>query len=641
MQNQDQLNIEDVYEGNNSKREVTFIKNYIFWIDKIDSGSLQRNSIFVRPFQQDDSVSQNLLGANYFIQSFFHGYGGRSYQCLEIDEHIILIWFDQLSKSLWSQIFELNPNSSISNKEYFLSKKPNKLTESCGYNIDASFVIINKNLIVGILEKNNKDYLFSLDLNKTNQQFKYLREYEYFAGYLSSNLFNQKISWLEWRKPNMPWDNNILMFGEINDFGELVSINEFKHETINQTKKVSFFHPKWISNSELVVAEDSSGWWNLLFLKIDNFNKITISKKIIRKFVEFGLPQWVSGLSIFSGTKENLFCLSKKNTCWNLEHYKNLSFHKVIRLPYIKLSDLHSVAYKLIFKASSFSSSEELIELDLAKPDNFKNYFPKKDLSFVSNPESFWFNGFNNKNTHSWLYKPSIKRFEKPPLIIKAHSGPTSYFDGCLNKEVQFWLSRGWLVAEVNYGGSSGFGREYRERLNSNWGVVDSYDCIALAKELIRSDLVDTSKTAIFGNSAGGFTALTTLYECEIFKLAICKYPVTNLKDMHSNTHRFEKDYLNSLIGDYELHPDKYFERSPVNNLEKIRQPILLFQGKKDSVIPYQQTSIFYKKLSSQNSNSKLVLFDNEGHGFKRTHTKKDVLRITEQFLNKHILFKN
>ena len=216
---------------------------------------------------------------------------------------------------------------------------------------------------------------------------------------------------------------------------------------------------------------------------------------------------------------------------------------------------------------------------------------------------------------------------------MKAHSGPTSYFDGSFNLEVQYWISRGWCVAEVNYGGSSGYGREYRERLNNLWGEVDSADCIALAQSLNEEQLIDPSKIVISGNSAGGFTALTTLYKSNIFKAAICKYPVIDLNAMRLNTHRFERNYLHSLIGHFEYNQKKYFERSPINNLKKIKKPILLFHGENDSVISFRESVDFHKKLLEENVYSEIFLFDDEGHGFKNIHNKINVLRRTENFL--------
>jgi len=228
---------------------------------------------------------------------------------------------------------------------------------------------------------------------------------------------------------------------------------------------------------------------------------------------------------------------------------------------------------------------------------------------------------------------PRINFFDKPPLFLKAHSGPTSRFNGFLNKEVQFWTSRGWVVAEVNYGGSSGFGTNYRQRLDGAWGVCDSQDCINLAIDLINRHLVDPSKLVISGNSAGGFTAINSLYNGDIFKAAICKYPVLDLNEMRSNTHRFERYYLDSLIGKYKQNSEKFSLRSPMNNIEKIKKPILIFHGKKDSVISYHQSLKMHNKLLDIGVYSEIKIFDDEGHGFKSIKTKVNVLDITNSFI--------
>ena len=169
--------------------------------------------------------------------------------------------------------------------------------------------------------------------------------------------------------------------------------------------------------------------------------------------------------------------------------------------------------------------------------------------------------------------------------------------------------------------------------MNYKWGIVDSYDCKAIAFELINLNLVDSDKVVIFGNSAGGLTALNCLLHGSIFTAAICKYPVLDLKDMHYNTHRFEKDYLNSLVGNYEEHFDDYINRSPINQMNKIKKPILLFHGKKDRVISYKQTLKIQEILIQNNKYSEVMFFENEGHGFKNIANKEIVIQKSRQFL--------
>ena len=636
MNNYKKLAINDVYPKIKSYQQLSLIKNFIFWVENISLGENPRNTIYVRPFLQKNTKAQNLIGDSFYIKSNFHGYGGKSYKCFFQNDKIYLIWIDQITNALWYEIFEVS-NNKFQNANYLNNlTSPKQLTKSIKCNYDSSFVINNTDKLFGLCEKDEKDFLFSLDLNKENQELTVLKEFEGFASSLGCNEDKTLLSWLEWDTNKMPWENNNLFFGSINLLGQLQKIVKFKNKNINFDKPVSFFQPLWISQNTLVCSEDSSGWWNLLFLKINQIEDIDILKKIQKEFHEYGLPEWVSGMSIFAGSKKNLFCLAKNRDSWIIEHYQNCSFHQTIDLPFTCFRDLYVSSHRLICLASNDISHEKLIEIDI---DNFSmsSFFKiveSKNINTYSKAETYWFKGYGNEKTHAWIYKPNAPYTKKPPLIVKAHSGPTSSFDGSFNLEVQYWTSRGWMIAEVNYGGSTGFGRRYRERLNNLWGIVDSADCIALAHALIEEKLIDPLRIVISGNSAGGLTALTSLFETDIFKAAICKYPVIDLNDMRLNTHRFERNYLNSLIGNFEINQKKYFERSPKNNIHKIKNPILLFHGENDSVINFRESIAFNKKLLERNIYSEIFIFDDEGHGFKNIHNKLEVLRRTEKFIN-------
>ena len=641
MNNYKKLAIKDVYSKVDSYQQISLTKNFIFWVENISSGQISRSAIFARPFLKKKLGAQNLIGDNFYLKSNFHGYGGKSYKCFLRNNKFYLIWIDQITNSLWYKILEINTNDD-KNTNYLIDFTNSKqLTKPNNYNYDSSFVLNHKNKLFGLFEKDEKDFLFSIDLNKETQDLTVLREFDGFASSLGCNADMTLLSWIEWNTNKMPWESNNLFFGSINSFGQLQKIVKFKNKNINFNKTVSFFQPLWISKNILICSEDSSGWWNLLFLKINKIEEIHILKKIQKEFYEYGLPEWISGMSIFSGSKKNLFCLAKNKESWIIEHYQDCSLYQKIDLPFNCLRDLSVSSNRLICLASNDISHEKLIEIDI---NNFSGSFyisktfKSDNIISYSKAETYWFEGYGKKKTHAWIYKPNSSTTNKPPLIVKPHSGPTSSFNGSLNLEVQYWTSRGWLVAEVNYGGSSGFGREYRERLNQMWGVLDSADCIALAQSLNEEKLIDPSRIIISGNSAGGFTALNSLYMTDIFKAAICKYPVIDLNDMRLNTHRFERNYLNSLIGNFENNKKKYFERSPKNNIDKIRRPILLFHGKNDSVINFRESVDFNKKLLEKNVYSEIFLFDDEGHGFKNNHNKINILKRTENFL-KYIQF--
>tara|TARA_A100000164_G_scaffold373090_1_gene403549 strand:+ start:1013 stop:2941 length:1929 start_codon:yes stop_codon:yes gene_type:complete len=638
MSNAENLKIKQRDIKNISFKEASIIKNFTFWLDMIPDGKTKNNAIFARPFNDKKAIPQQLTGDNFYIKSNFHGYGGKSYQCIEVNDQIYLIWVDQISKALWLQIFGVQDIVSKSDNQYFICEtKPRQLTESIKSNFDTSFVVSENNFLYCICEMKNRDYLISINLKKTKQQIRKIKRFDNFAGNLSSNPKGNLMSWIEWNNDYMPWEKNFLFFASIDNDGEIQEIKEFSNKVFNNGKNVSFFQPYWISDNLLVCSEDSTGWWNLCILEITDIENISLKQRIVKPFTEYGTPQWCSGISLFSGNIKNLFCLAKKENCWILEWYQDLSRIKEFELPFSSISDFGAFDQKLLIRGDSFYYFDYLFENDFEEKDvtNFSKEVCFQSGSDYSKPESFWFKGFNNKSTHSFIYRPLIKLFSKSPLIVKAHSGPTNCFDGSLNSEVQYWTSLGFTVAEVNYGGSSGFGRNYRERLNYKWGIIDSYDCKALVLNLIKLNLIDSSKVIIIGNSAGGLTALNSLCEGDLFKVAICKYPVLDLNDMRRKTHRFEKGYLNSLIGEYSEFRNQYKIRSPINKMNKLKKPILLFHGKKDLVISYKQTLKIRNQLLRNNKYSEVIFFDNEGHGFKNIETKKTVLLKTKEFLDK------
>ncbi len=638
MNNYKGIQIEDVYKQKKYFNEISLISDLLFWKESFQISGKKNNAIFVRPIKSPKLAPQKLTTNEFSINSSFHGYGGKSYQCIQSKNLFYLIWIDQRTGSLWAQKYQPNIlQNDIIKFPYLIAKQePIRLTKLFTGNFDACFALCNEKVLFGILEKNNNDFLFSIDINKKNQDLKIIKKFDYFAGSLSSNLQGNRIAWIEWGDPFMPWENNELFFANISAEGEINLIQKLNKLLISDSANISFFQPYWLSENLLVCSEDSSGWWNLIFFELDQLDNIKIKKKIRKKFFEYGLPQWISGISLFAGAKENFFCLARYKESWILEYYHNLSFVKRINLPFTILSDLYSDFNKIIFKASSNIAEEHLVDLDFNNINQFNIQSKLTDLSdSYSKAETFWFKGFRDRQTHAWIYKCRLLDSNKPPLIIKAHSGPTSHFNGELNPEIEFWTSRGWFVAEINYGGSSGFGKEYRKRLNGNWGIVDSEDCKALAKTLISKGLVDESRIVIFGNSAGGFTALNALCNEDLFKAAICKYPVLDLNEMRCNTHRFEKSYLNSLIGDFDVSYSKYFDRSPINKTDQISQPILLFHGKKDFVIDYKISLKFNKLLLKKNICSEIQIYENEGHGFKDIRNKCDYLSKTELFLKK------
>jgi dipeptidyl aminopeptidase/acylaminoacyl peptidase len=254
----------------------------------------------------------------------------------------------------------------------------------------------------------------------------------------------------------------------------------------------------------------------------------------------------------------------------------------------------------------------------------------------ISQPEPLWFAGHGGQRTHAWFYPPGGGATADSPLLVKSHSGPTSMARRGLSLGIQFWTSRGWGVVDVNYGGSTGFGRAYRERLNGQWGVVDVADCAAAAQAVVAAGQASPERIAIEGGSAGGFTTLAALCFTGVFRAGACRYGVADLSSLAQDTHRFEARYLDGLVGPWPAAQVTYAERSPLQHADRIRCPVIFFQGLDDLVVPPAQTDRMAAALTANAVPVEVHRFANEGHGFRSSTTQIAVLEATEAFFNRH-----
>ena len=258
-------------------------------------------------------------------------------------------------------------------------------------------------------------------------------------------------------------------------------------------------------------------------------------------------------------------------------------------------------------------------------------------IGAISRGESFWFDGAEGRRTHAWYYPPLDGAHREAPLLVKSHSGPSSMARRGLSLGIQFWTTRGWGVVDVNYGGSTGFGRAYRERLIGSWGVVDVEDCAAAATALVEAGRAHPERIAIEGGSAGGFTTLACLCFTNVFRAGACRYAVSDLTSLASETHRFEARYLDSLVGPWPQDRDRYEQLSPLGHAKYIRCPVIFFQGLQDNVVVPEQTERMAAALRSNGLPVEVQTFPNEGHGFRDSEVKVQVLEATEAFFRRHL----
>tara|TARA_B100001250_G_scaffold302166_1_gene263881 strand:+ start:73 stop:1992 length:1920 start_codon:yes stop_codon:yes gene_type:complete len=634
------LDAEKVYGEAPIFKEPRIIGDWVLWLEQRPNEK-GRTTALIRPWKHKNLAPQELTPYPIDLRTNFHGYGGAPLTASQKGSDLLLIWIDNSDNCLWMRSW-----SCEINKEKYSSFKlapktePFCISKKHNYFLAGGVIDLEKNIWIGLMENEVGDHIVSYSLEKTYQNPKVIYCSNGFLGYLTLNSQDRKLAWIEWQKTSMPWDSNELKLAKLHKHGNIIKIVTFNSEYFKLNGKISFFNPIWSETGDLYVAEDSSGWWNITQIKTDTKNNsITIYQNKWNIQAEVAFPQWVLGMSSFACVGDDVVGAFAREGSWSLAIFHKNGSIRIIDQPFNDFSGINSCQNRLVSIASSSVLGEGVFEIDLF--DNSWEHSPasslKLDIKEISIGQSFWFIGSNEDNVHSWYYPPINSKMIPPPLLVKSHSGPTGMAHCGLDLEIQFWTSRGWAVVDVNYGGSSGYGREYRDRLKGNWGLIDVIDCAKAAEALIASGKANKDLIAIIGSSASGFTALGCLFSTNIFNIAACKYAVTDLINMANSTHRFEASYLDYLIGNIEFDFEKYIQRSPIKNVNKINAPLILFHGLKDKVISYEQSIAIQDELLKREIPVEINLFENEGHGFKDGKIKVDVLKKIEAFFRKYL----
>ncbi len=621
-------------------KEPRIIGEWVLWLEQRPNEK-GRTTALIRPWRGKDLLPQELTPYPIDLRTKIHGYGGAPLTATLNGSDLILIWVDNNDKCLWMRTwFSDGDNEKSSSFKLIPKIQPICLSKKHNFFLAGGAIDLKKNIWIGLLEDEEGDHIVSFALDQTNQKPKFIYSSQDLLGYLVLNSKDRKLAWVEWKNTSMPWDLNELKLAKLDEKENILNIVTFNNEYLKLREKISFFNPIWSDTGDLFVAEDSSGWWNITQIKTDlNNTSITIFQDKWTIKAEIAFPQWILGMSSFSCVGNDLVGAFSQEGIWTLALFKKNGSIQIIDQPFVDFSGLHSHQNRLVAIASSFEIAEGIFEIDLL--DKRWEHTPASSFRLepkeISFGESFWFIGSNQENVHAWYYPPLNRQILLPPLLVKSHSGPTGMARCGLDLEVQFWTSRGWAVVDVNYGGSSGFGRRYRDRLRGNWGIIDVLDCTKAAQSLIASGKADKDRIAIVGSSASGFTALGCLISTDIFKIGACKYAVTDLIGMANSTHRFEEFYLDYLIGNIETDYEKYLKRSPIENVNYIKMPLILFHGLKDKVIPSDQSIAINNELLKREIPVQINLFENEGHGFKDGKIKVDVLKKTEVFFRQYL----
>jgi dipeptidyl aminopeptidase/acylaminoacyl peptidase len=426
-----------------------------------------------------------------------------------------------------------------------------------------------------------------------------------------------QLAWLSWNHPNMPWQGSELWLADVDAGGALANAR-----LVAGGPAESICQPEWSPAGVLHFVSDRSGWWNLYRLEGGS------TVPLCARAAEFATPHWSFGGSMYGFRSEReIICTYIENGVSRLAQLSTVDGAiEPIANPYEEIRELRVAGSIVVLLGGAPTIALELARIDLYTGEHqvlARSISELPPQAYLSVPESITYPTSGNRIAHAFYYPPHNADYapapgEKPPLMVIGHGGPTGMASNTLKLATQFWTSRGFAVLDVNYGGSSGFGRDYRDALRGQWGVIDVDDCVAGARTLANRGLVDPDRLVIRGGSAGGLTTLCALTFHDVFKAGASYYGVSDLQGLDDDCHKFESHYNEYLIAPKPESEALYLERSPINHTEKLRRPMIFFQGLDDKVVPPQQSEVMVQALRTAGVPVAYMTLEGEGHGFRK-----------------------
>jgi dipeptidyl aminopeptidase/acylaminoacyl peptidase len=441
------------------------------------------------------------------------------------------------------------------------------------------------------------------------------------------------LAWLQWNHPNMPWDGTELWVAVINPDGSIGS-----REKIAGGLEESIFQPEWSPDGALFFVSDRTGWWNLY-----RWSGLAV-EAVHPMEAEFGKPQWTFSMVCYAFVDANRIASTyTENGTWRLALIDpNARRFTPLDLPVEAVESIKARATEgtersdIYFIGGSptdppaiycYSTGGKLAVLRSSTTDPIP-------AAWISVPEAVTYK-VGDRDVHAFYYPPANPDVTappgtQPPLIVVTHGGPTGATLDVLDPKVQFWTSRGFAVLDVNYSGSTGYGRPYRDRLKGQWGIVDVEDAVGGARAMVAAGRADANRLIIRGGSAGGYTTLAALTFHDTFKSGASYYGISDLEVLQQDTHKFEARYNDSLLGPYPEAKAIYRERSPIHFTDRLSCPIILFQGLEDKVVPPNQSEMMADAVRKKGIKVKYVAFEGEQHGFRKA---ENIIRSLEEEL--------
>ena len=449
-----------------------------------------------------------------------------------------------------------------------------------------------------------------------------------------------KLAWLSWRHPAMPWDETELWVADVDANGALTNTTR-----VAGGNAESIYQPGWSPDGALYYVSDRTGWWQLYRSDLSDRSDRAVIRNLPDE-AEFGRPAWVFGTATWAcaGPSQLIVSYTQRGR-WHLATVDVASGILSPVAPGLQPDEwIAADASSAIVVAGSDIAPDRVVRIDIATGEVASIRSASKqpvEAGYVSVPEAIEFPTADGRTAHAFYYAPQNMDFnapagEAPPLIAITHGGPTAAASATLDLQIQYWTSRGFALVDVNYGGSSGYGRAYRDRLNGNWGIVDVADVTSAARFLCQTGRGDAGRLIIRGGSAGGYTTLAALtFQAGVFKAGASYYGISDLEVLELDTHKFEARYSHSLVGPYPEARDTYRARSPIHAIDRLACPLILFQGLEDKVVPPNQSQMMADAVRDKRLPVAYLAFEGEQHGFRRAETIARCLEAELYFYGK------
>jgi len=591
---------------------LNFIQSYgddLYWVEgrPWEAG---RNVIMRR--DSNGSIT-DLLPAPFSHYSRVHEYGGMAYALN--DDHLYFV--NATDQNIYK--YCLDDTSA-----------PQVITNNSSRRFADLIVDRQNQRLIAVCEEHNDDqepenYLASIALNNQTPAIEKLVSGADFYAYPRISPDQSQLCWIEWQHPNMPWDATQLWQATISN-GNLIEKKRVAGGDNNQ----AIFQPHWSPNNTLYYVSDITNWWNIY--RFEN----GIGAPVLRMNAEFATPLWQLGMTTFDFIDANtIACIWTVSGIWHSGFIDVATgVLTTVQTPYSSMQAVacHQGSVYFVAGASVLASQIGGVNLQGQVSPIYAPATVDLDKADLAQPESISFTSGDNQQVHAFYYPPTSARYcgddrELPLVIAMCHGGPTGATSSGLNLKIQYWTNRGFAVVDINYRGSVGFGRTYRQGLEGAWGIADVEDTQHAIAYLAGQQKIDPKRCLIRGGSAGGYTVLSALTFTDTFKAGASLYGIGDLETLAKDTHKFESRYLDSLIGPYPERRDIYLERSPIHHADGLNCPVIFLQGLEDKVVPPNQAEMMVKLLEDKGIQVGYVTFADEGHGFRKAN---NIIRAME-----------